>query len=772
MKKTELNISQNNGNWWKAYDVLKKISCFFSFFLLFVLKSLAQTYYDYGFEKLISIPVFRSVSVPYKYPWAGGINNVQLGWMDCNFDGKKDLIAFEVQGSKILPFLWQDTGYVYCPQYAVCFPPLQGFMQLIDFDGDGKEDIFTYQTAGIKVYRNISDTVLKFELFTEQILSVYYQNPINLFCTDGDYVVIADMDGDGDMDILAFGPLGKYVEYHKNMSMERYGNGNHLEYKLESRCWGKFSESNESNELLLDDDCQSDYSVNPQQKQHRHAGSTMLMLDENGDGLNDLLLGDKDYPSLTLLTNGGSETSAYITQKTEFFPTYTLPVNLYSKPLPMYIDIDRDGLKDLAVSPFDLELVKSENKESVWFYKNIGTAQQAVFALQTKSFLQEDMIDLGSGAFPLFYDVDGDGLADILVGNYGYYDSTTFDGYNITCHYSASIAFYKNVGTATQPQFLLITEDLGGLREKGFLSLTPAMGDINGDGKPDILISTSTGQLIYLENNTVGENLSFANPVFNYLSLTLPEFAAIQLFDLDKDGLSDLIVGNKRGMFQFYKNTGTADSPNFVLQKDTLGGIIVRDYDLSYFGYATPCFFRTETGETRLLVGSEKGSISYYKQIDNNIYGIYRQEIAELFFMQNHLPYPIREGIRTALSLADADNDGFVDLIIGNYAGGLSFYKGIIPPEKTVSVPQSKLQQDNPIIIYPNPIGNQLTIQTKSPISIQKIAIYDMLGKNCLTIFQNVETIDVSSLQSGVYILKITDSDERWYVRKFSKSLN
>jgi hypothetical protein len=73
---------------------------------------------------------------------------------------------------------------------------MQGFMHLLDFDGEGKEDIFTYQTAGIKVYKNVSDTVLKFELFTEQILSTYYQNqnPVNLFCTDGDYVAVADMD--------------------------------------------------------------------------------------------------------------------------------------------------------------------------------------------------------------------------------------------------------------------------------------------------------------------------------------------------------------------------------------------------------------------------------------------------------------------------------------------------------------------------------------------------------------------------------------------------
>jgi hypothetical protein len=750
-----------NGN----INKMKKASCL-SVLLLFLLGLSAQSYHDYGFSKDISIPVFRSDSTLYRYAWAGGINNVQVGWVDCNRDGKKDLIAFEVQGGRILPFVWQDTAYVYCPQYAVYFPQMQGFMQLIDFDGDGKEDIFTYQTAGVKVYRNVSDSVLKFALFTEQLLSTYYesQNPINLFCTDGDYIAIADMDGDGDMDILTFGPLGKYVEYHRNMSVERYGNAEHLEYKLESHCWGKFSESNENNDIKLDDDCGLDSPISPQ-KQHRHAGSSMLLFDENGNGLQDLLLGDKDYPSLVLLANGGTANEAYITQKTEFFPAYNVPLNLYSKPVAMYIDVDRDGVKDLLASPFDLELVKSENKESLWFYKNIGTTQNPVFALKTKSFLQEDMLDFGSGAFPLLYDVDGDGLTDMLVGNYGYYDSTTLDGYgNIKCHYSASVAFFKNIGTPTQPQFMLVTEDLGGLRSKGFLSLVPAMGDLNGDGKADILIAASNGELIYLENKSVGGNLSFANPVFKYKSLILNEFAAVQLFDLDKDGLVDLIAGSKRGTLQFYKNKGTAASPNFVLQKDTLGGIIVRDYDMSYFGYATPFFFRTNTGETRLMVASEKGTIAYYKLIDNNLYGNFQVEIADLFFMQNRLSYPIREGIRTALSLSDVDNDGYLDMVVGNYAGGLSFYKGITPPDRTVSVPQNKPQTDNSIRVYPNPVNYELKIKNYELKENTVIEIYNVVGQKvgAYPCGRPETTINVQHLPNGMYFIKIGNMTARF----------
>ncbi|MDR1459487.1 MAG: VCBS repeat-containing protein, partial [Bacteroidales bacterium] len=574
---------------------MKKIICVgIALWVICIQNLFSQELHDYGFVKDISIAVMRgdSNSSPYLYPLTGGMNNVQFGWLDCDGDGTKDLIAFDVHGSRILPFLKTAHGYEYAPHYAHYFPQMTGFMQLIDFDKDGKEDIFTYHEAGIKVYRNISTTSLQFELFTEQILSIYNpgRNPINLFCTEGDYVVIRDIDGDGDVDILAFWSLGKYIDYHKNKSIEQHGTPAYLTFELENRCWGLFSESNEYNAIILDDDCKGNSL-----KSHRHTGSTMLSFDENGNGLPDLLLGDMDYPNLFLLTNGGTANVARMVSKDSLFPSYDTPIQLYSMPCPLLVDVDGDGLEDLLVSPFDLTLTKSENKESVWYYKNTGTSQHPRFTLQTKSFLQEEMLDFGSGAYPVLYDMDGDGLLDLLVGNYGYYDSTTSNGYSITCYYSAAVAYFRNTGSKSKPVFSLVTEDLADLRKLGYTSLIPSVGDLNGDGKPDILLGTATHNLIYLENNSASsETLTFSSPVFNYKSLSVSNYAAVQLFDLDKDGLTDLITGNQNGKISCYRNTGTGSEPTFTPWNDSLGKINVRDFDYSYFGYATPCFFRTD----------------------------------------------------------------------------------------------------------------------------------------------------------------------------------
>ncbi len=730
--------------------------------------------HDYGFIKSNTIPVFHNDSA-LLHPWAGGINNIQFAKIDIDFDGIKDLVAFEVHGRRILPFLNKsksanEINYVYSPEYAHLFPDdIHGFFQLIDFNNDGKEDIFTYGIAGIKVYKNVSDTELKFVEFTDQVTSIYYENYINLFCTEGDYIVIKDMDGDGDLDILAFWALGKYVDFHKNMSVEKYGNTEHLDFKLVERCWGYFSESEEGNTITLNDYC--DNIKQPYSKQHRHTGSTMLMLDENGSGLYDMLLGDMDYPNLFLLRNGGISDSAHIVGTDSLFPSYDIPVNLYSMPCPMYIDVNNDGIKDLIVSPLDLNLKKSENINSVWWYKNVGTNEKPIFNLQTKSFLQDQMIDVGSGAFPVLCDIDGNGLPDLFIGNYGYYDSSEFKHGILKCFYSSSIAYYKNIGSKNNPIFELVTDDFCNLRQHNYLSLSPTFADINNDGKIDMMVGTSDGNILFFENNSKGETVSFKAPVINYQQINIGEYATPQLFDINNDGLFDLIIGNRKGNLMYYKNTGTAEQAVFTLETNNLGNVDVRDYDESYFGYACPHFFRNENREIRLFVGAENGYIYYYKNIDNNLNGSFTLQDS-MFFVQNNNRYPIQEGIRTAPFCYPLTNDTFPDLFIGNYAGGIAHYKGITPPSIHIGISEQKHSiHTNDIRLYPNPSQTTFTLESAEKI-IEKIEIIDILGKSMCTknIHNVVSTHDISHLKNGVYIIKIQLNNKQITIKKLIKN--
>ena len=57
--------------------------------------------------------------------------------------------------------------------------------------------------------------------------------------------------------------------------------------------------------------------------------------------------------------------------------------------------------------------------------------------------------------------------------------------------------------------------------------------------------------------------------------------------------------------------------------------------------------------------------------------------------------------------------------------------------------------------IYPNPASTILNITSKSGLSVQT-AVYDMLGRKCKVPLDDNQTVDVSRLESGSYIIVIS----------------
>lgn len=729
--------------------------------LLLSLKSVAQ-YNDFGFEKSFDILVRDSVNDIYTQAWLGGLNSCQFGQIDLNFDGIKDFVVFDRIGNKLLTFINNGTphvvDYTYAPQYEKKFPYIHDWLFLVDYNNDGKEDIFTYSTGGMSVYKNES-TPLSGIAFTKivNVLNSYQGSSYNnLYVTEVELPAIADVNGDGCADVLVYHILGSYLNMHLNQSMIKYGNCDSLDFIKTDHCWGDFFENSSSNGLTLNITCsKSDGTVDIPEKEILHTGSTVSATDLDSNGLKDLLIGDTGFPNLIAAYNGGTSLDAHITSTDTTFPSSTLPLQLYSMPLPSIIDINNDGKKDLLASPFDGDPLLTESKKSIWYYKNNGTINSPVFEFQKKNFLQQDMIEVGTGAYPVFYDIDADGLTDLFVSNYGYRDSSYYENGFLYSVFISNISFYKNVGNAQQADFKLITEDFGGVSSLHLKAVYPTFGDIDGDSDVDMIIGEGDGTLLYFENISG----VFAAPVLNYQNIDIGKFSTPQLVDLNKDTLLDLVIGDRIGRLHYYKNTGTTANPVFTLITDTLGGVDVKNINLSNYGYSVPCFFKDSLGEFRLFAGSESGKIYYYNNIDNNLTGTFTLKEQQLLL--------IYEGTRTGVSVCNLNNDIYPDMVIGNFSGGLNLYMGSEPQLSSINEIKHSRQDFS---VYPNPTRDILNISSLEKIneSDYTIEIYNYTGQ--LISRQNYyNQINVSNLRKGLYILRISQkTNSKLFNTKFA----
>lgn len=721
----------------------------FSFLIGCCLSNYAQDFYDdYSFFRSQSLPVIID-SNRLSMPWAGGMNSVRFSEIDLDGDGVNDLFAFEKHGNRILTFLRRDNHYIYDPEYVRCFPALHDWAILKDYNNDGKPDIFTYGQAGITVYKNVGTSQPRFQRVTSQLQAFYYNNYVNIYASPDDYLVIDDIDRDGHLDILNFWVLGKYVHHLRNYS----DNPEVFDFRLESECWGHFEEAADNNAVTLFSDCNR---RGDGEEHTRHVGSSMLLHDFDGNGLPDVLIGDVDSPNLILLHNTGTITEARMTQQDTAFPV-NAPVQIYSMPAPSLVTLPGQNEPSLVVSPSDPSLAKSQDLNSVWRYDYDDNLQQ--YTLNNTAFLQEDMIDAGSGCHPVLYDWNQDGLLDLFLSNYGSFDSAQVINGFLTSYFSSSIQYYENVGTATEPAFELRDRDFGHLKALNYQALHPTFGDFDGDGLTDMLCGQKDGTLILIPHQRIQNGTE--NILEHYQNIDVGEYSTPQYFDLDDDGHEDLLIGNRRGLLSYYHNNGTSGPASFTHVTDTLGNVDVCNHNASYFGYSVPCFHRDTIHSTTMVCGSEQGFLYYYPNINNaplqphfgNSLYVTRDSLCS-----DHCTEELWDGKRTAPAFADINGDNYPDLIIGHYAGGVTFYKGRFPHFNGIGIEE----HTNDITIFPNPTTSLLNIRSEKLV-IREVRILDISGRTLFKTNHNI--IDLSALPSGIYLVEINHSIRKKVVK-------
>ncbi len=699
---------------------------------------------------MATLPAQNGIRVSeYKSPWCGGLNACQFGQIDLNGNGKKDLVVLDRHGNRLLTFLNEgdrgEINYRHAPEFQGLFPHIDDWLILADYDRDGFNDIFTYSKgwAGIKVFHNKGTTPPQFEqVSTNYLTSLQNGGEVNILATNADYPAIVDLDGDGDLDILTFWALGTFIEKHRNISIERYATADSLVFEKEEQCWGRIAESEEDNTLFLDT-CIFGKTFFTEDEPSRHRGATFAVRDLNSDGLLDLLLGDVDYPSLTKLINDGTTLTAVMTSQTDIFPENN-PIKLFSMPLPFFGDINNDGLTDMIVSPFDPNGLSCEGTNSIWLYLNTGTEEEPFYELATKSFLQNDMIDVGTGAYPYFCDINNNGKTDLIIGTVGDIISTYYHYGTLKTERAAKITSFTNIGKNENVVLQLNSNDFGNLSKLKVSYLTPTAADINGDNKIEYIFGSADGKILFADNSL---NITDSN----FIDFDLPN-PTPHLFDVNNDGIYDLIVGHKDGKLSFYKGHKIQDSTIFELVSHNWGNVDIRDYNTSFFGYSTPCMFK-HNGENMLLVGSEQGKLFLF----NNITDEANDTFNDVSFMLTDLFQNFKNnfGQMAAPAAADIDNDGIIELIVGNFGGGLQLFNSIIEVNHSITP-----HHQTPFTIVPNPAKETVRI-SNIPDSNFEIVIADLSGRTIASQHSNNESIelDVSNLPSGFYIVSLISKE-------------
>ncbi len=101
--------------------------------------------------------------------------------------------------------------------------------------------------------------------------------------------------------------------------------------------------------------------------------------------------------------------------------------------------------------------------------------------------------------------------------------------------------------------------------------------------------------------------------------------------------------------------------------------------------------------------------------------------------------------------MLDISNDGTL-LVCFTKNGTVYFFNNATSCDNT-TLGIDDFNQDQ-IVLYPNPSSSKIFIKSQED-PVTKVELYSLLGENVITVNNNVESIDISDLVSGIYLLKI-----------------
>ena len=538
---------------------------------------------------------YDSEVVPGLY--LGGLNWTRPALGDLDDDGDLellvgeefgDLILYRNQGSGSAPdWEFETLDYAAASVDEGCSPALR------DVTGDGAPDLFAGSGSGaVSVFYNQGTSAAPaWPTSPDQVLTVGW-NPAP---------VLEDLNGDGLIDLI----VGVREEGEGGRLIHFANTGTITEpvWSLQTDTYAGITETGGEGIrpafVDLDDDGDRDMLVglsgsvvwyerggtpaSPTWTRHAgdligygggSSGTSPVAGDWDGDEDDDLIIGEH-WGNLRFFRNNGSSWAE---------ETFGFPFDLAGDSAPALTDWNGDGTLDLLVG---------QAHGSLRRYVNQGTPSAADWRPDG------DLLTLPwtnhPHAYPAFADIDGDGDVDLFVGE-GDWDGPEAGG---------NLRYYRNEGTADQPEWNLVTTSFLGLDVGGWS--TPAFADTDGDGDLDLFVGDSEGTLTFVENTGTATSPTWGAPEQPYAGLQVRGHSAPAFFDLDQDGDLDMLLGQEDGWLAYVQNGGTQSSPSWEL-------VTTHYLDLWVGSHAVPAAADIDgDGYDDLVIGEGSGGLNVYR---------------------------------------------------------------------------------------------------------------------------------------------------------------